>query len=253
LLASALGLTGCFETGQTEIARGNLLASQRKLDLAAEAYRSAARSLPSEARPLELLGHLLFDQRKWPEARVAYAEALQRQPTGAVEAEIGLARLDTEQAQLTPAFQRLDRVLAQHPNNLYARLSRANLAMRRASEGDAQRAIEDTARALEIAPANPTVLYTRGCAFLAARQIASAQASFAELSRSSPSSPLPFYGMARVAAALNTRADVLLHLGETKVRARSTPGAWISSEVRADPAFQFLKDDPEFLQALSQP
>ena len=253
VVALSLAMAACAEPGQTDLARGNVLASQRKLDQAAEAYRKAAKAVPGRARPRELLGHVLFDQQKWSEARAAYEEALGVEPAKALEAEIGLARLDAEQGNVPGAFDRLGKVLERAPENLYARLSRANLAMRRAAEGDARLALDDTAFAIKVDPANAAVLYTRGCAFIAARDLVQAKQAFDQLALGSPKSPLAPYGMARAAGAASDRTEVIHNLREARSRAKSSPGSWKPAEVRQDPAFKFMKDDPDFLKELAEP
>lgn len=258
VLASLLLLAGCTEAGQTEIARGNVLASQGKLDAAAEAYRAAARAAPTQARPRELLGHVLFDQKRFAEARAAYEEAIQLGGAAAVEAKLGLARVHAEENRLEPAMEILGEVIAAQPQNVYARLSRAHLAMRRGAQGDAQAAakdaelaIQDTAEAMRVDPKNPSVLYTRGCAFLTAGRPDAAEEAFRLLEEAHPRSPLSAYGKARVAAARNDRAQVLTQLRQARERAQGSPGSWKPEEVRDDPAFRFLKDDPEFQKELA--
>src|SRR5260370_22685191 len=97
IAALCLFLSGaCVEPGQTEIARGNVLASQKKFEEALAAYRRAAEAAPHKARPRELLGHLLFDLGPSADARAAYAAALKLEPGNALEPQIGPARLDSE-------------------------------------------------------------------------------------------------------------------------------------------------------------
>ncbi len=249
----ALALAACSDAGQAELARGNVLASQKKLEPAAEAYREAARALPGKARPLELLGHVLFDLGQRPEARAAYAGAAKAEPGLAIDAEIGLARLDAEEGKLAEALTRLDDTLKTHADSLYARLSRANLLMRRGADGDARRALEDTEAALVTDPANAAALYTRGCAFIAAHQIEPARQAFLRLERADAASPLSSYGLARAAGAANDRAEAIHHLREAKRRARAVAGAWKPDQVRADPAFRFMQDDADLARILSEP
>ncbi|MFZ5468069.1 MAG: tetratricopeptide repeat protein [Myxococcota bacterium] len=253
LVLPLLALLACSEPGQTEVARGNVLASRGKLTEAIEAYRAAAKAAPRKARPRELLGHVLFDQGRFAEARTAYQEALGLEPAAALEARIGLARVEAEEGKLKEAIEHLGRVISDQPGNVYARLSRANLAMRRGGEKDAELAISDTAEAMKVDADNASVLYTRGCAFLAAHEPGKASEAFRVLENAHPHSPLAPYGQARVAAAAQKRADVVLHLRETKARARSVTGAWSPDDILKDPAFLFMKDDPDFLRELQDP
>lgn len=253
LLCLPLLSAGCYEPGQTEIARGNVLASQRKLGEAVEAYRAAAKVAPQKARPRELLGHVLFDLHRLPEAKAAYEDAIRVDPQAALEAQIGLARLEAEEGHLGAAIDHLGQVILRQPGNVYARLSRANVAMRRGEPADAELAVTDTAAAMQVDASNPSVLYTRGCAFIAAADLPKAQESFELLAKAHPQSPLAPYGLARVAGARKARADVILQLREARARAKGIPGAWKVEEVRDDPAFTFMKADPELLKELSEP
>ncbi len=252
IAALCLFLSGaCVEPGQTEIARGNVLASQRKFEEALAAYRRAADAAPHKARPRELLGHLLLDLGRSADARAAYTAALQLEPGNALEAQIGLARLDTEEGRSDEALAQLNEVLRQHPDNLYALLSRANVEMRRARPGDADLAVADTAKAMAIDPKNPSVLYTRGCSFLAAKAYESAAPAFERLRQTHPASPLGWYGAARLASARGDRSAAIENLRQARSRANALPGGWDSREVRRDPAFQFLQKDPQFAQIVN--
>src|SRR6478609_4312160 len=92
--AVVIFLAGCQEPGTAEIARGNVLASRGQKEEAVAAYKAAVTAAPKSARPLELLGHLLTDLGRNAEARAAYQQAIQVQPADALEARLGLARLD---------------------------------------------------------------------------------------------------------------------------------------------------------------
>jgi predicted Zn-dependent protease len=240
------GLVGCHDPGQTEIARGNVLTSRQQFDEALEAYRAAERVAPRKSRPRELRGHVLFHLRRFPEAREAYAEAVALEPESALEARIGLARIDAEEGKLDQALEGVSGLLAQQPDNLYALLSRANLAIRRGKPGDAQLAVEDTAKAMSLQPGAASVLYTRGCAFLAAGQPGEAKGAFDLLEKEHAGSPLAPYGRAKLAATQADKAAVLVNLRAAKAKAGDLAGGWEVAQVRTDPAFRFLAEDPEF-------
>lgn len=258
LLVSACALlaTGCNEAGETEMARGNVLASRHQNEQAVEAYRKATVALPRAARPRELLGHVLFDLHRYTEARAAYQDALRVDPSEGLEARIGLARIDAEDGKLDDALAQLSLVLKAHPDNLYALLSRANVAIRRGHPADAELAITDTAQAMRIDKTNPSVLYTRGCAFIAGKGYDQAEEAFRLLEAAHPGSPLTAYGLARMASAKGDRFGALAHLRDARERASKSSdllGGWRPDEVRADPAFRAIKDDPEFAQVVGGP
>jgi tetratricopeptide (TPR) repeat protein len=255
---SAIALSACNDPGQTEIARGNVLASRRQFDGAIEAYQAAARADPQRARPRELLGHVLFDLHRYPEALAAYQDAERVEPQAALEARIGRARIDAEQGHLDDALATLGEVLTRSPDNMYALLSRANVAIRRGHPGDAELAIQDSAKAMQIDRKNASALYTRGCAFIAAKETdpgwdAKAEQAFHLLEQDHPTSPLPAYGRARISAARPDKVGVLSHLREAKQKAAQggeLTGGWQPDQVRKDPAFHSLKDDADFESAI---
>src|SRR5260370_1578589 len=92
----------CVEPGQTEIARGNVLASQKKFEEALPAYRRAAEAAPHNASPRELLGHLLFDLGRSADARAAYTAALNLQPAHPLQPHTLLAPLPTAHGPSLP-------------------------------------------------------------------------------------------------------------------------------------------------------
>jgi tetratricopeptide (TPR) repeat protein len=250
-VAQIAGGIACNESGQVEIARGNALASRNDLDGALRAYEAAAKAAPKRARPHELIGHVFFDQRRFDEAEKAYRDAIAIDPDGALEARIGLARVEAEQGKIDPSIEQLNAILAKRPKNLYALLSRANLLIRRGRPGDTEQAIVDTATAMAIDASNSSVLYTRGNAFLAAGQLDKAEEAFRLLAGAHPNSALSAYGEARLASARKNRGIVLERLREAKKKASAVAGAWHPNEVRTDSAFQWLKDDPEFVSLIT--
>jgi tetratricopeptide (TPR) repeat protein len=247
-LLLVLSPLACTEPGSTEIARGNVLASQKKFEEAIAAYRAGALAAPARARPRELLGHVLFDRGELKGAREAYEDALRVEPKAALEARIGVARLDAEENKLDDAMGRMDELLKEQPKNVYALLSRATLALRRGNPGDAQQAVLDTANAMAVDEKNASVLYTRGCAFLATRDFDKAAEGFALLEKQHPGSPLPAYGRARIAGAKAEKLQALSNLELARVKSASLPGGWRSEEVRRDPAFAQWREDPEFIR-----
>ena len=249
--AGALALGGCPEPGTTEIARGNVLASRGRHEEAIAAYRAASAAAPRSARPLELLGHVLFDRGRNAEARAAYQQALQVQPAEALEARLGLARLDAAEGKLDDAIAGLGEVLQGQRGNLFALLSRAQLEVKRGRPGDAEAALQDTAQAMLVDQKNAAVLYTRGLAFLAAGQPAEAGEAFRLLQQAHPRSPLWAYGQARVAMARGDRQGALDLLRQARERAAPESG-FSAGEVRKDPAFAALADDPAFAAALGE-
>lgn len=250
----AVGIcASCTQPGQTEIARGNVLASRKDFGGALEAYRAAAQAAPGKAHPREVLGHLFFDLGRWAEARDAYEDAVRVEPQAALEARIGLARLDAEEHDLDRAVERLSQVLDRYPNNLYALLSRASLELKRANARDVERAIADTAVGMAIDQRNNAVLFLRGSSFLAAGRFDDAEAAFRLLERAHPNIPLAWYGYARMATARGDKATALRQLRIAREKARARSDEWNSGAVLRDPALESLAGDPEFAAAAGAP
>lgn len=253
LLLLLLVAPGCQEQGQTEIARGNILASRGQVDEAAAAYRAAADRAPRDATPRLLLGNLLADHGRADEARAAFEDALRVDPK-ALEAKLGLARLHVARGEIDPAIALLSEVIDADQGNLYALLSRAQLSLRRGGPTDVERALQDTARAMMVDERNASVLYTRGLAFLAAGKPDEASEAFRLLGKAHPRSPLSSYGLAKVAASRGDLDGALAALKESREKAGGMgPTAWKPEEVRQDPSFVRLREHPQFSAVVDGP
>lgn len=232
-------LHGCSAPGDAEIAEGNRLAAAGKLDEAAASYRAAC-AKTQRARPRELLGMALHSGGKNDEAHTVWLEAVQLEPDS-TEAQLGLARIDSERGDQAAALDRLDRLVQRQPNLSQARLQRAVVLLRRNAEGDVDRALADSELALRAAPADPDAQYVRGTALLAARKFDGAKAAFDALKRPRP--VLAAWGLARLAAAQSRNIDVIVHLREAR---EAADAGWVKARVRDDPAFRYLWEDSEF-------
>ena len=237
-LLFALALS-CTSAADTALAEGNRLAAAGKLDEAAQRFRAACEKTQA-ARPRELLGMVLHASGKADEARAAWLEAAQLEP-GAPDAQLGLARIDTERGDHAAALDRLDRLVQRQPARADARLLRAVVLLQRNAEGDVDRALTDTELAVRAAPRDADALYVRGTALLAAKQLDAAKPLFEGLKTARPR--LAAWGLARLAAAQSRSIDVIVHLREAR---EASDGGWVKARVREDPAFRYLWDDPEF-------
>lgn len=252
LIGSAL-CVGCTQPGQVEIARGNVLASRRDFQGAIGAYRAAGRAAPNQAHPREVLGHLFFDLGRAEDARAAYEEAVRVDPSGALEARLGLARLESQAGDFDRAARRLTEVLEEQPKNLYALLSRASVQLRLGTPASIEGALSDTARAMAIDEKNAAVLYLRGSSFLAADKAHEAQQAFELLEKKHPQLPLAWYGYARVASARGDKAGAVRHLRIARAKTSQRAEDWKSGDVLSDPLLGWLREDPEFTAAIGAP
>lgn len=238
---------GCAEPGSAAISRGNRAALEGHLDEAVVAYQQACTEAPQLSRAHALLGNALWASGKNAEALAAWQEAVQLDP-GQLDASIGLWRSDLEAGNPTAAIERLNAALSKAPTRPELRSARALALIRRNADGDLARADEDSETAFRGAPKAPDVLYTRGSVLIAAHRFNEAQSTLDTLERLAPRSPLGPYGLARLAAAQSRKTDVMLHLRAARSAAGSS---WQPAPVAADPAFAFLKDDPDFAREVS--
>jgi tetratricopeptide (TPR) repeat protein len=237
LLAIALLAGGCHQRGQTHLARGNVLQNQGKIDEAMAEYRAAADADPRASTPWLRIGDLLYGQGKKEEAIAAFQQSADRNP-GQMEAWTGLARAQSDLGRLSDARSSLGRALAVRPNDLYARLSRAQLAL---DQGDVPGALADAEQAVRLDDRNPSSLFLYGSALVAAKDYAAAAATFDRLQASAPSSPLGPYGRARLELARGDRARAL-----DAIRALVAIDPEARSKLATDPHFAELRGDPTF-------
>jgi tetratricopeptide (TPR) repeat protein len=236
-ILAVLSLASCREQAQTHLARGNVLQNQGKIDEAASEYEAAAKEDPNLSAPWLRLGNLFSDQGKKEQALAAYRQATARNP-GQLDAWIGMARAQSEQGHDADARASLGRALDVEPHNLYARLSRAQLALK---DGDVQAALDDAKLASHQDDKDPSVLYVYGAAMAAAKDYTGAAAAFDRLAALDATSPFASYGRARLRLAQGDRTGAIQQL-ETVVGVAPKERAAIA----ADPAFAALRGDPAF-------
>jgi cytochrome c-type biogenesis protein CcmH/NrfG len=207
-MAACLCLAACREQAQTHLARGNVLQNQGKTDEAVAEYEAAAKEDPNLSAPWLRLGNLFSDQGKKEQALAAYRQATARNP-GQLDAWIGMARAQSEQGHDSDARASLTRALDVEPRNLYARLSRAQLALR---DGDVQAALDDAKLASHQDDKDLSGLYVYGAAMAAAKDYTGAAAAFDRLASLDAASPFAAYGRARLLLAQGDRAGAIRQL-----------------------------------------
>ncbi len=235
----ALLVCACADPGQAALDEGNRLAAQGLwVDARASFERAAsAAKLPGRAR-LQL-GNALLMLDAGTDAQAAFEKVLAAAPDS-LDAELGLARVDLSLGKANDAIARLDRVMPRAGRRADLPTLRALALLARADPGDFERALTDTTQAVSAEPRDLSALYLRGSAQLALSKYADAQSTFDTLERLQPKSPVPAWGLARLAAAQGRRADVILHLRTAVARGAAT------SDLARDPAWAFLASDPDF-------
>jgi tetratricopeptide (TPR) repeat protein len=237
----ALLFLGCTDAVTRKIDEGNRLAKAGKLDDAAGAFEAAAKLPGQSVRARVLLGNVRWAQGKRADAKLAWLDALAVGPTEP-DARIAVARAELFDGDAKAAAESADQVLQQLPSRADARLVRA--AARLALSKELDGALED----LEVALLDPRgvdsdALYLKGCVLIALKRYSDAQAAFSTLEQRHPRSALSAYGQARLAAAQNHKTDLKAYLfdARSELGDRFEPG-----KVALDPAFDFVRDDPEF-------
>jgi tetratricopeptide (TPR) repeat protein len=241
-VAIALLAAGCHDRGQTHLARGNVLQNQGKTDEAMTEYRAAAEADPRASTPWLRIGDLLYAQGRKEEAITAFQQSADRNP-GQMEAWTGMARAQSDLGRPAEARASLGRALAVRPSDLYARLSRAQLAL---DQGDVPGALSDAQEAVRIDDRNPSSLFLYGSALLAAKDLPAATATFDRLQASAPSSPLGPYGRARLELARGDRGRAIEALRSLVALDPEARG-----KLAADPKFAELRGDPAFESLVS--
>jgi tetratricopeptide (TPR) repeat protein len=245
------------------LARGNVLVNTGHATEAVAEYREAARLSPKRAHALERLGDTLYDLGRKNEALEAYREATVREPS-AFTARIGAARVLTDEGRFAEGRAELTAVLEQQPTNLYALLSRGNLAQR---AGDAKAALRDYETAVHLKSDNVPALYQYGLALLSDGQVVEAERTFDRIVQVAPGAPEGFHGRARVLAqrgdadgaarALARAAALVAHdararlaeqglKGEALDRAAADAARRSVAQMRAEAAFARYADDASF-------
>ena len=238
---------GCAEPGANAIGKGNRAALEGRYDEAVVAFQEAVTQAPQLARAHALLGNALWAGGKNVEAVASWTEALKLDPNQ-LDAALGLSRGELQTGATGAAIDRLSIALVKAPGRSDLRTARALALVRRNAEGDVAKANEDAEAAFRASPKDPDVLYTRGSVLIAAHRFNEAQSTLDALERAWPHSPMAPYGLARLAAAQSRKTDVMLHLRAARAAAGSN---WQPAPVAADPAFAFLKDDPDFVREVS--
>ncbi len=233
-LSVLAGVSGaaCTKPVDRAIDRGNSLARDGHLEEAREAYAEATQADPTSARARLLLGNTLMSLKKPTEAATEW-QAAQGLP-GSRE---GLAEVALDVGDAGAA---LEWVAEPTSNRAEVQKARALLALGRPAE-----ALEACERRT-----GAEALYVKASALLALKRWPEAQVVLETLAREAPGVSLGAYGMARLAAAQGRGADVLLHLKAAK----SADGPrWNVEAVAGDPAFAFLSASAEYKELLRSP
>jgi tetratricopeptide (TPR) repeat protein len=230
-------LAACPSEGpQPHLARGNVLANQKRWEEALEAYRRAAEVAPANAHARERVADVLWELGRRDEALAAYRAGAQADPRAATP-HIGAARALEAKGDLAGAREELSRALEKQPGNLFAMLSRGNLALR---ADDRKAAVDDFEAALRLDERNPSVLYALGGALIGSDAKGAAEA-FDALDRAAPDSPYAPYGRARLAAARGETDAAVAALREALRRRPELATALFDA-----PELAPLRTDPRF-------
>ncbi len=240
-LFGSLSAWACKPAAAVDVARGNVLRNRGDLAGAVDAYRAAAQKAPKDASCRVSLGDALMDLGRFAQAREAYAEAVETEPR-ATDALVGLANASARLGDDTKAREALGKVLDLQPAHAFAKLSLANLLLR---AGDAQAAAALAGKVVADRPKEGPALYVYGQALTAARRYDEARRAFDRLEVLRPNGPEAPFGRAHVAGLAGDRDTAVRELKTARNRGHAS-----IASASDDPAFAWLKDDPERAKAL---
>ncbi|MCB1748179.1 MAG: PEP-CTERM system TPR-repeat protein PrsT [Gammaproteobacteria bacterium] len=134
----------------TQVLLGRLAIRRKDFDQARAVADSLSKSGDGAAAGLELRGDVYLAQDELEDARKAYLAAHEKTPTTA-----NLLKLDQVERRLDRPTDRLDRWLAEHPDDLQARFARASYLQQ---QGTGKQAIPEYEKMIAERGANPILL-----------------------------------------------------------------------------------------------
>ena len=234
LLVLGLAFAGCEKPVDLHLREGDAAARRADWNGARDAWARACTDAPGSAVAQAKLGSALFELGQREAAADAWKKAHAIDPAEAIAA-AGLANLALQAGDPAAALAAIEGT-GNSPLEARARLARG-------AADDAPKALALVEALLQARPDEPEALYLKGSALIALQKYAEAQAVLDRLQRTTPTSPLGPYGLARLAAAQQRTTDVLLNLRAAK---QASGTRWNATAVARDPAFAFLAERPDF-------
>jgi Flp pilus assembly protein TadD len=236
----------CAACDSARVNDGHSAAAAGKWREAAEHFVAAVKEEPNRAQLWVFLGHARLGAGDPNAAREAYQKARSLDPS-LVPAQLGLARVAVSNQEWSVSLDLLAPLVKGPSPDPEALTLMAMTALGNGGPVNLSLALRMVDRALAVHPDDPSLRYLKGCALVAARRYDEAQRVFDQLEQRSGQEIWGVWGQARLAAAQGRKADVLLHVRRAGALKAST---FDTAKLLQDPAFTFMKDDPDFLAVL---
>lgn len=231
-----------------QVNEGHAAAARGDWRAAAEHFSTAVKSDPAQPSVWTFLGHAKFSAGDLSGAEDAYRKALALDATF-IAAQVGVVRVKVQRQEWHEALALLAPLLKVPQPSVEVLTLQALAALGRGEAADAALAETAIQQALSLRPDEASLQYLKGCALIAARRYDEAQAVFDVLEQRPTEAIWGVWGQARLAAAQSRKADVLLHLR----RAQALKGRTADPRrLLQDPAFTFMKEDPDFQAVLKR-
>lgn len=241
---SCLLIAGC-ESAQVK--EGHRAGARGEWREAAEHFAAAAQAEPNRTEVWVFVGHARLAAGERSAAQDAYRKAIALDGSS-VPARLGLSRIRVISQDWAGGLEYLKPLLESKTPPADAWVLQAMALLGRGAPQDVKTALEAIDRALAVRPHDGAASYVKGCALLVAKRYEDAQRVFDELEQQPGQEAWSIWGQARLAAAQGRKADVLMNL--RRAASLKTPSFELERLLQ-DPAFAFMKDDPDF-QAVSR-
>jgi tetratricopeptide (TPR) repeat protein len=202
---------------------------------------------PDDVGTLILRAKSLFELDRLPESKEDYERAVAlgegKEKTYMGDAYLGLAILASRDKEWAEARREFEKLLATDPDDVGTRTNLARICL---ELGDLSKAEEHAQVAVGLRGQDEAALFVLGRVLLAEGKLDAAASAFSRIAAVHARAPSAPYGLSMVAAKKGDREAAIARLREAV--ALKVPNA---SEIAADPAFAFMKDDPEFIRVVA--
>jgi tetratricopeptide (TPR) repeat protein len=203
---------------------------------------------PDDIGTLILRAKALFELDRSAEAKTDYLRAIAlgegKEQTYLGDAYLGLAILASRNRDWKEARVEFERILATDPDDVGTRTNLARVCL---ELGDLAKAEEHAQRAVSLRSQDEAALFTLGRVLLAEGKLDAASDAFSRIAEVNPRTASGPYGLAMVFARRGDRHAALSKLAEAISLHVPNP-----SEIKDDPSFGSLREDPEFLRLVSK-
>jgi tetratricopeptide (TPR) repeat protein len=243
LLCTSLGAAGCMDPATEHRTRANAYLRGNDASAALRECDAGLARRPGDMALLILRGKALFELDRLDESRASYTSALDagknKDDKSLAEAYVGLAMIASRRGEWNVARNHFETLVRINDKDASSHL---NVARSCLELKDFACAIEHGETAGKLRGDDESVLYTLGTIYLLADKPKEAELTFQHICEVLPAASSCPYGVALVAAKTGDKPRALAQLREAIARKVPNP-----QQIKSEPGFASLKDDPEFL------